>query len=1128
VVTAARGMGGIGKSALAARYAGSHAGRWNLAWWITADTPASMQAGLAGLATALLPELAAALPLGELEKLALEWLEAHDGWLLVLDDVKEPADVTHLPASGQMLLTSRLSEGWQRLGAATLLIDALTEDQAVQLLSKITARGIRRADLTGAGELVRELGCLPLAVEQAAAYMRQEKLSPRAYLSLLALTPAVAYDCADGGTDAERAIARIWPVTLDRLLDTPLAVSLLRILAWCAPDNIPRALLDPLSDSGLEVPEALGVLAAYSMISLDGDSIAVHRLVQAVARTSDPADPYSQPDQIERARLQGIRLLSHGVSGDREDPALWPAWRRLLPHVEAQAALAEPADDNEDASALFGQIGIFLNSQGCHGSGIGYLRRSLAGHERLQDADGQAVTFVRSMLALACLNAGNVKAAAVLSEQVLASRERVLGADHPDTLAWRALLAQMYTESGDLRRAAQLAEQTLAGRERVSGPDHPDTLSARESLGAVYFKAGNLDRAVPLLERTLEDSERILGPDHPGTFMSRRGLAVSYGKMRQFARAVELLQDALAGLDRVLGPDHPETLSTGVALADTYRHSGDVSQAIPLLERILADRERVLGPEHRQTLESRSRLGSAYCDAGRLDQAIELYAHTLADRERVLGSDHPDTLESRNNLAYALHQSGGASQAARLYERLLVDATRVLGSDHPDVLMYRNNLATACQDTGDCDRAVELHEVTIAVRERLLGNRHIETLHSRHNLAMACQAAGDTSRAISLERRTLKDCEQVLGADDAFTVLVRRNLHDFIEETGSASAASGDRVQRSGWLNRDLTGEPRVLKVTDRAAVEGVFKVAFSPGGGTLASGGTRLRAWDVPTGRHLLTYQEYDERKTDITAMVFGHSGKLLASSRSGTPGIIQVHDVHSGCLVKSLSLDSDSGADGIAFSPDDKMLIAASNHRIASWDLASGHSVPLSSGMIVSIAFSSDEQSMAGTGYDQVMMWRTEGDYENLSKPLRKIEFGSDEIAYRVAVSTGPEKIVAALCPMKDGKVVLDRGSGAICIWDCADGRLCHRIDQVDPSGALALSPHGDVIASIGRKEDYLASKAAKEQYAGGVSLWETSSGQPAGTLECDALSIAFSSDGTFLAVGGVNQITIWTSAG
>jgi len=1132
VVTAARGLGGIGKSALAARYAASHAGRWNPAWWITANSPASVQAGLADLATALLPELTAALSLEELEKLALGWLEAHDGWLLVLDDVNEPADVTHLPASGQMLLTSRLGEGWQRLGATTLRIDVLTEDQAVQLLSKVTARGIRRPDLTGAVELVRELGCLPLAVEQAAAYMRQAKMSPRGYLSLLALTPTEARESADGGTDPERAIARIWPITLDRLIDTPIAVLLLRILAWCAPENIPRALVDPLSGPELDVPEALGVLAAYSMVNLGEDSITVHRLVQAVARTPDLADWYSQPDKIDQARLQGIKLLAHGLSGDREDPALWHAWRRLLPHVEAQAALAGPADDNEDAAALFGQVGIFLNGQGCHGSAIGYLRRSLAGHERLYDADDQAVMTVRSFLAIACLNAGNVKAAAVLFEQVLGSRERVLGADHPDTLAWRAVLAKIYVESGDLHRAALLAEQTLAGRERVSGPDHPDTLSSRESLGAVYFRAGNLERAVPLLERTLADSERILGPDHPSTFISRRALAVSYGTMGHFARAVELLQDALAGLDRVLGPDHPETLSTGAALADTCRLSGDVSQAIPLLERILADRERVLGPDHPQTFESRSRLGTAYCDAGRLDQAIELYAHTLADRERVLGSDHPDTLQSRNNLAYALQQSGGASQAARLYERLLADATRVLGGDHPDVLMYRNNLAAACQDAGDCDRAIGLHEVALAGRERLLGNRHIDTLHSRHNLAMACQAAGDTSRAISLETRTLTDCEQVLGAGDAFTALVRRNLEDFIEgngeETGSASSAPGHRVQGSRWLNRDLIGEPRILKLTDRAAAEGVFKVAFSPGGGTLASGGTRLRTWDIPTGRHLFTYQEYDERKTDITAMAFSHSGKFLASSRTGTPGIIQVHDVHSGRLVKSLGLGSDSGADGIAFSADDKMLIAASNHQIANWDLASGHSAPLSSGMIVSIAFSSDEQSMAGTGYDQVMMWRTGGDHENPGEPLRKIEMGPDEIAYRVAVSTRPEKIAAAICPMKNGKVVLDRGSGAICIWDCADGRLCHRVDQVDPSGAIALSPRGDVIASIGRKEDYIASMASKERYVGGVRLWETSSGRPVGTLECDALSIVFSLDGTSLAVGGVNQITIWTSAG
>ena len=62
-------------------------------WWITADTPAAIEAGLAALAVAVQPALSRALPLEALVEWALQWLACHDGWLLVLDNVNDPADI---------------------------------------------------------------------------------------------------------------------------------------------------------------------------------------------------------------------------------------------------------------------------------------------------------------------------------------------------------------------------------------------------------------------------------------------------------------------------------------------------------------------------------------------------------------------------------------------------------------------------------------------------------------------------------------------------------------------------------------------------------------------------------------------------------------------------------------------------------------------------------------------------------------------------------------------------------------------------------------------------------------------------------------------------------------------------
>ncbi|MBE1584427.1 tetratricopeptide repeat protein [Nonomuraea angiospora] len=829
VVAAVHGLGGVGKSTLAVSYARAQARRRNPVWWITADSPTAVQAGLAALTVALQPELTAALPLEALAEWACGWLAAHDGWLLVLDDVTDPADVTPLlgrTLAGQVLVTSRLGQGWHRLSAHVVRLDVLSEAEAVDLVTQITSGLSPAADagahepegLEGMRELVRELGCLPLAIEQAGAYLHQVRLSPRAYLDLLVERPAVMYGRAARGSDAERTIARIWRLTLDRLTDTPLAGQLLRILAWYGAEPIPRTLLDGLDTDAADVQHALGELAAYNMITLDSEHIVVHRLVQAVARTPDPDDPHRQTADIDNARDQATRLIGDAIPESALNPEDWPTWRTLLPHITALTDHASPGTDAVATARLLNQTGVFLDNQGATADAIRCLDRARTAYERVLGADHPETLLSRNNLAAAYDSAGDLRRAIPLYEATiadrervlgadhpftlisrnnlasayesagdlgraiplyqatLADRERVLGADHPDTLSSRNNLAYAYESAGDLRRAIPLYEATLADRERVLGADHPSTLASRNNLASAYDSAGDPGRAIPLFEATLADCERVLGADHPSTLASRNNLASAYDSAGDPGRAIPLFEATLADCERVLGADHPFTLSARNNLAAAYDSTGDLGRAIPLFEETLADRERVLGADHPDTLTSRSNLASAYESAGDLGRAIPLFVATIADRERVLGTDHPDTLTSRNNLAYAYWTAGDLDRAIPLYEETLADRERVLGTDHPDTLTSRNNLAYAYWTMGDLDRAIPLYEETLADRERMLGTDHPDTLTSRNNLAYAYWATGDLGRAIPLYEATLTACERVLGIDHPTTHVVRADL----------------------------------------------------------------------------------------------------------------------------------------------------------------------------------------------------------------------------------------------------------------------------------------------------------------------------------------------------------------
>ncbi|UOX90435.1 FxSxx-COOH system tetratricopeptide repeat protein [Amycolatopsis sp. FBCC-B4732] len=648
VVVAVHGLGGVGKSTLAARFAGLHTGRFSPVWWVAADSPAAVERGLGELAAALAPETAT-LPTEQRVELCLRWLATHEDWLLVLDNVSGPQDVAGLLSrvrTGTVVITSRQRSGWR--ATKTVPLDMLTEDEAVALLARIVQSEWPDANLAGANRLCAELGWLPLAVEQAGAYLAQTRTSPAAYLDLLARFPARMFTATAEGGDAQRTMARVWHVTLDRLADTPAAGQVLRQLAWFAADGIPRNLLaGALGEPDLS--EALGRLAAYSMVTLTGDTVAVHRLVQAVTRTPDPADPHRQPADIAAARNSAATFLAAALSDlDPDSPADWPVYRMVLHHAQALLEHTKPDVHTTQTGRLLNELGLYLKGQGEVGTSIDYLTRARDSYQRLNGPDHPDTLNSRNNLAVAYESAGNLGRAIPLFEATLADCERVLGPDDPYTLTSRNNLASAYESTGDLRQAIPLYEVTLADFERVLGPGHPDTLSLRNNLAYVYRAAGYPSRAIPLYEATLADRERVLGVDHPDTLSSRNNLAYAYQSAGDLERAIPLYEATLTDRERVQGPDYPDTLTSRNNLAYAYDSTGDLGRAIPLYEVTLADRERVLGVDHPDTLLSRNNLASAYEAMGDLERAIPLYEATLARWEGVLGTDHPTTKTIRS------------------------------------------------------------------------------------------------------------------------------------------------------------------------------------------------------------------------------------------------------------------------------------------------------------------------------------------------------------------------------------------------------------------------------------------------------------------------------------------------
>ena len=340
VTQAVYGLGGVGKSELALQYADAHRGDYGLVWWITAADAGQVEAGLAGLAGRLCPVVAVAGTTGDAAGWATGWLQAHDRWLLILDNVEDPADIEPLLGQlggGHVIVTSRRDADWGRL-ADPVQLDVLDPAAAAQILILRTGQH-GAADEEAAAQIAAELGFLPLALDQAAAYIVQQRISLAAYLDSLRRNPARMH--AAGTSDAADDRPAVGPAhhrhPRQQPGGGPAAGRAGPVRAGCDPPRHARRHRRPREDTD----EALGLLASYSMITLTTETVSIHRLLQAVILTR----PEGTGDDVPSPRDTALDWLNTAIPDDPDtNMAGWPLLRALVPHAETLGSHF-PSDD---------------------------------------------------------------------------------------------------------------------------------------------------------------------------------------------------------------------------------------------------------------------------------------------------------------------------------------------------------------------------------------------------------------------------------------------------------------------------------------------------------------------------------------------------------------------------------------------------------------------------------------------------------------------------------------------------------------------------------------------------------------------------------------------------------------
>lgn len=348
------GLGGVGKTRLAIEYAWQNEADYTALLFVLADTPANLRRTLAELVGPLVLDLKEVQDVKEEEPrfaAAVRWLESHPGWFLILDNVdteeaaREAMALLPRLQRGHVVITSRLSK-WRR-EVQPLELDVLDVGPAREFLLEKTAadRLPTATDDADARSLAEALDGLALALEQAGAYINEQRCSLAEYLDRWRKQEEDVLEWSDDLLMTyPRSVAVTWETTWAQL--SPAARVLLEILSWFAPDPIPQWVLDgeptrPIATRALGASPGLAVadLEKYSMLKrhvrVDGWGLLVHRLVQELTRLRLGADG-------RRPRLEHALELADAVAvGDPQDVRTWPVWDALAPHLRVLVAHAD-------------------------------------------------------------------------------------------------------------------------------------------------------------------------------------------------------------------------------------------------------------------------------------------------------------------------------------------------------------------------------------------------------------------------------------------------------------------------------------------------------------------------------------------------------------------------------------------------------------------------------------------------------------------------------------------------------------------------------------------------------------------------------------------------------------------
>lgn len=736
------GLGGMGKTRLAVEYAWRYREDYTAVLLVNGESEGALGRELASLAGVFHLDVDPSAPEPQRTRMALEWLQQHPGWLLIIDNVDDEEARSAVAgrltewSNGHVLITGRVTR-WPR-DVEPLDLRVLSAEDATRFLLEATrdSRSARNDDAEQAQRLANdELGALCLALEQAAAYVNKLELSLAEYRKRWATNAKDVRSRADKSMmryheekDVSLSVATTWRTTVDSLGIT--ARSILEMLSWLAPEPIPGALLEHemfakrlnvlTGKDDDDVEEALAELRSYSMLSrrqsIPVESAGqVHRLVQLITR-----DSLSEDDRA--ATLASTLFALEDYTAPEGERIRLAELRNLAPHLSAVIAHGESVGLSKPVASLLRVQGEYLDNEALYASAEAAYRRALAIDEQIFGDEHFLVAFDLFGLANVLAKIECNDEAEVALRRALAILDREVGASDPKTARVLDALSALLANDGRYQEAEPIIRRAIAIAEGSGGAESQAMSDYLVSLSRVCGRTDRLPEAVALSRRAVALSEVQLGADHVGTAHAIDNLALMLGESGEHEEAETLLRRELLIVETNLGRGHPH-----------------YANALAVLGRLLVK-------------------------LGRWDEAEPMLVEALSISERTLGENNRNVAAQLTDLALVSRMRGAMEESESRLRRALAVATREYGPDHPEVAIGLGNLGINLVLASRVEEGRALLRDALAIDVRHCGEAHPATIRDLANLGRTALVARDTVEADEYFARALAAIDAAYGA----------------------------------------------------------------------------------------------------------------------------------------------------------------------------------------------------------------------------------------------------------------------------------------------------------------------------------------------------------------------------